>query len=93
MNGFALVQSFNDFYSVIHDGRRVAILFPARPYVQADVYPAQQALPWSIVPDPEAFPDAACVGLPAPLCPWGNRFDSFDEVLRLLGLEQERAAA
>jgi hypothetical protein len=93
MNGFALIQSQADYFAVLHEGRKVAILYPARPYVQADVYPAQQALPWSIVPDPEAFPDASCVGLPMPLSPAGNRFNSFAEVEAFLGLQASQEAA
>jgi len=93
MSLFSLVQTHEDFYAVIHGGRRVAILFPARPYVQADVWPAQQALPWSVMPDPEAFPDPACVGLPAPLSPAGNRFNSFAEVEAFLGLQASQEAA
>lgn len=93
MSAFTLAQTFDDFFAVLHEGRRVAILFPARSYVKADVWPAQQALPWSLMPDPEAFPDAACTGLPRPLSPAGNRFDSFSDVLAFLGIEQRAEAA
>lgn len=93
MSLFSLEQRHDDFWAVMHGGRRVAILFPARPYVKADVWPAQQALPWSIVIDPEAFPDPACTGLPAPLSPSGHRFDSFADVERFLGIEQRAEAA
>jgi hypothetical protein len=93
MTTFRIEPTFSDYHAIYWGDRKVAILFPARPYVQADVWPAQQALPWSLMPDPEAFPDAACTGLPRPLSPAGNRFDSFEQVLAFLGLEQERAAA
>lgn len=93
MIAFSLEQRHDDFWAVMHGGRRVAILFPARSYVKADVWPARQALPWSLMPDPEAFPDAACTGLPRPLSPAGNRFDSFGEVLAFLGIEQRAEAA
>ena len=92
MSAFRIEATFSDYYAVLHEGRRVAILFPARSYVKADVWPAQQALPWSLMPDPEAFPDAACTGLPRPLSPAGNRFDSFSNVLAFLGIEQRAEA-
>jgi len=92
VSGFVLSQTHEDFFAVLHEGRRVAILFPARPYVRADIWPAQQALPWSLMPDPEAFPDPACTGLPSPLSPAGNRFDSLSEVLSFLGIEQRAEA-
>lgn len=92
MTCFRIEPTFSDYHAIYWGERKVAILYPARPYVQADVYPAQQALPWSVMPDPEAFPDPACVGLPAPLSPAGNRFNSFAEVEAFLGLEQRAEA-
>jgi hypothetical protein len=49
------------------------------------MFPAE---PWTIIPDPEAYPDAACTGLPRPLSPTGNTFASFGAALDFLGIEQ-----
>ncbi|TXN40511.1 hypothetical protein [Methylobacterium sp. WL7] len=94
MSAFRIVQRHEDLFWIFHGDRKVANLFPARPALE---WPAGVRLfiaePWSIIPDPEAFPDAACTGLPRPLSPSGDRFDSFAAVERFLGLQTVREAA
>lgn len=90
MTGFTLQPVHADFYSVMHGGRRVAILTPAR---AATTWPPQPALPWSIIIDPAAFPDLPAHDLPWPLRNCGMNFGSFEEVKRFLGVQvTERAA-
>lgn len=86
MTSYRIEQIHEDWFAVLHGDRRVAILTPAR---SAQAWPPAPAEPWSIIPDPEAFPDAACVGLPRPLSPAGNRFDTFQQVLGFLGISED----
>lgn len=90
MTAYRIEQIHSDWFAVMYDDRRVAILTPARPAAAWPPFPAE---PWSIIPDPEAFPDAACTGLPRPLSPVGNRFGSFCEVLAFLGIPADAREA
>jgi hypothetical protein len=81
MTAFRIAPTFEDYYAVYFGDRKVAILFPGRLAIEwPEGVPFSPAQPWSLMPDPEAFPDAACVGLPRPLSPSGDRFDSFQAV-------------
>ena len=94
MTAFRIEPTWSDYFAVFHGDRKVAILFPGRLAIEwPDGVPFSPAQPWTLMPDPESFPDAACTGLPRPLSPSGNRFDSFAAVEAFLGIEQERAAA
>jgi hypothetical protein len=94
MSAFRIEATWTDYFAVFHGDRKVAILFPGRLAIEwPEGVPFSPAQPWSLMPDPDAFPDAACTGLPRPLSPSGNRFDSFAAVEVFLGIEQERVAA
>jgi len=94
MSAFRIASTFADYHAVYFGDRKVAILFPGRLAIEwPEGVPFSPAQPWTLMPDPEAFPDAACTGLPRPLSPSGNRFDSFAAVEAFLSIEQERAAA
>lgn len=92
MTIFRIEQIQPDVFWIFYGDRKVAILLPP---VEARAWPPAPAEPWSIIIDPAAFPDAACTGLPRPLSPVGNRFDTFEQVEAFLGLRaaQEAQAA
>ena len=83
MTAYRIAPVFQDFYAVYHGDRRVGIIFPARP---ATTFPPLPAEPWSLAPDPEAFPDLACSGLPSPMEPWFKPFGSLAEIAAYLGI-------
>lgn len=85
MSLYRIEPIFSDFLAVYHGDRRVGIIFPARP---ATTFPPLPAEPWSLAPDPDAFPDLACSGLPSPMEPWFRPFESLEAIAAYLGIEQ-----
>lgn len=90
MASFSVEHVWNDFYNLHHDGRRIAVITPARP---AQTWPRDPALPWSIIILMEAFPDLPARNLPHPLHNGLMHFDTFEELLAFLGVEREAVAA
>lgn len=93
MSAFRTEEIQNDYHAIFCGDHKVAILTPAMPaksWLGIPMFPAE---PWTIIPDPEAFPDAACTGLPRPLSPSGNMFASLASALAFLGIEHRAEAA
>lgn len=86
MSAFRIEPVFHDFFAVYHGERRVGIIFPARP---ALAFPPAPAEPWTLAPDPEAFPDLACSGLPSPMEPYFKPFDSLSHIAAFLGIPED----
>lgn len=93
MSAFSTEEVQADYHAIFYGGRKVAILTPALPAQSWLGIPMFSAEPWTIIPDPEAFPDACCQGLPRPLSPTGNTFATFGAALDFLGIEQRAEAA
>ncbi|MCJ2084437.1 hypothetical protein MKK88_00305 [Methylobacterium sp. E-005] len=89
MSQYRIEPIWNDLYAVFHQDRRVGLIFPAR---SATAFPPAPAEPWTLAPDPEAFPDLACSGLPSPMEPWFKAFESLDQIVAYLGIEQRAEA-
>ncbi len=87
---FRIEPVHNDYHAVFHGDRKVGIIFPALP-VQS--FPPAPAQPWQLAPNPEAFPDAGCAGLPAPMRPWFMDFPSLEAIEAFLGIEAGAEAA
>lgn len=90
MTAYRIEPIFSDFFAVYHGHRRVGIVFPARP---ALAFPPAPAEPWTLAPDPEAFPDLACSGLPSPLEPRFKPFPSLEAIKAHLGIVEGALAA
>ncbi|MGX9980663.1 hypothetical protein [Methylobacterium fujisawaense] len=93
MSAFHAHEVQADYHAIFYGDRKVAILTPALPaqsWLGIPMFPAE---PWTIIPDPEAFPDASCTGLPRPLSPTGNTFPTLGAALSFLGIEQRAEAA
>lgn len=92
MSAFSAIETQSDYHAIYYGDRKVAILTPALPAQSWLGIPMFSAEPWTIIPDPEAFPDAECTGLPRPLSPTGNTFATFGAALDFLGIEQRAEA-
>lgn len=86
MTAYRIEPIWNDLYAVFHGQRRIGLIFPARP---AQAFPPAPAEPWTLAPDPEAFPDLACSGLPSPMEPYFKPFPSLEAIAFFLGIPED----
>lgn len=75
MSGFSIRPIFADYLAIYHGETKAAI-----------IYPADDAGRLAVYPNPDAFPGLMFDGLPAPLKPAFEPFDSLEAIADRFGI-------